>query len=250
MNNIDILPFKLKIATVHRNELPKLMYHIVDWIFNRREVAFFCLTETDGEITLILPSYCLRELDLEGSSITIEVSAWACLHVYSGEAGHHGETNLIHAVSQPLAEAGISIFQLSTYECDYTLVPVQMIDKAKDCLSGSFLINDQLCDETVSARSPVNLTAQTPSISLDSLQFATGKESLNVCFARLDASESIAMSLMRLIFFSERPRFFSVTKANSGLSLIMESSDFALYPRIKSLNSRSGWRWIRASTAA
>ena len=44
-------------------------------------------------------------------------------------------TGIISSLSQPLAEAEISIFYISTYETDYLLVEEKNLEKAKKILS-------------------------------------------------------------------------------------------------------------------
>ncbi len=43
-------------------------------------------------------------------------------------------TGIVASLSQPLAEAEISIFYISTYETDYVLVEDKNLNKAKDIL--------------------------------------------------------------------------------------------------------------------
>ena len=48
------------------------------------------------------------------------------------------ETGILAAIAQPLAEAEIPIFALSTFETDYVLVPAAHFDAAKRILSERF----------------------------------------------------------------------------------------------------------------
>ena len=45
-------------------------------------------------------------------------------------------TGILLAVAQPLAEAGVGIFAVSTYDTDYVLVKAESIAVAKEALSG------------------------------------------------------------------------------------------------------------------
>ena len=52
------------------------------------------------------------------------------------------ESGIVSSVAAPLADAGISIFQLSTYESDYCLVPEEKLTVAINCLKSAFKIQD------------------------------------------------------------------------------------------------------------
>jgi len=56
-------------------------------------------------------------------------------------------TGVVHALSDPLAKAGISIFYMSTSETDFTLVPEERIYDAIDCLEEEFTIMTEGLEE-------------------------------------------------------------------------------------------------------
>lgn len=45
------------------------------------------------------------------------------------------ETGVLAALAQPLAEAGVSIFAVNTYETDFVLVPEMDLDRARDAIA-------------------------------------------------------------------------------------------------------------------
>ena len=52
------------------------------------------------------------------------------------------ESGIVSSVAAPLADAGISIFQLSTYASDYCLVPEEKLSAAIGCLRSAFKVKD------------------------------------------------------------------------------------------------------------
>lgn len=49
----------------------------------------------------------------------------------------HSLTGVLHSLAAPLAEAGIPIFAVSTYETDYVLVPGTRLERAVEALDGA-----------------------------------------------------------------------------------------------------------------
>jgi len=90
--------------------------------------APFCsVTQTAEELSLVLPEiYAEPHWQKEGG--------WRCLKV----AGplDFTLTGILAGLSQPLAEASISIFALSTYDTDYLMVAETNLKAATDLLRG------------------------------------------------------------------------------------------------------------------
>ena len=89
-----------------------------DWIDKEK---FFCITGTSDELSIVcveknIPEYILSEKDY--SCIKIE----SILSLSS--------IGIIASISQLFAEAGISIFVISTFSTDYILVKSNDLDKA------------------------------------------------------------------------------------------------------------------------
>ena len=82
---------------------------------------FYSLTRTDDELSLV----CLESSAPQRGQIE---HGWRCLAV----AGplEFSEAGVLAALTQPLAEAGISIFAISTYDTDYLLVKEERLEEA------------------------------------------------------------------------------------------------------------------------
>lgn len=88
--------------------------------------SFWSVTRTAEELSLVIPEEAVP------STCQAE-KAWRCLKV-------HGPldlslTGVMASLTVPLAEAGISIFALSTYDTDYLLVRAADLQRAKSVLT-------------------------------------------------------------------------------------------------------------------
>ncbi len=102
--------------------------HVPPWAFTAAPGALWSMTRTDDELSLVraagaVPSDARAERD------------WRALRI----AGtiDFALTGVLASVLGPLAEAGVSIFALSTYDTDYVLVRAHALDAAIDALRGA-----------------------------------------------------------------------------------------------------------------
>ncbi|SHI04867.1 ACT domain-containing protein [Ferrimonas marina] len=86
---------------------------------------FFSLTRTDEELSLVLPASCT----VEGAKME---PGWRALKV----AGplDFSLVGILAQLSQVLADAGVSLFALSTFDTDYLLVKAERLEDAIDAL--------------------------------------------------------------------------------------------------------------------
>ena len=115
---LSILPEKIGICHFDKNS------PIPDWALERTN--FTSITRTMDELSITLPQEKIpggvmaerdwRAFNLEGD---VELAS----------------IGIIAALAKPLAEAGISIFNVSTYETNYILVEEKNLEKAKNILS-------------------------------------------------------------------------------------------------------------------
>ena len=87
--------------------------------------GFWSVTRTADEISVILPE------DQAQPGWKVE-PGWRAFHV----AGplDFGLTGVLASLAQPLADAGIPVFVLSTYDTDYVLVKEVRLERAKQVL--------------------------------------------------------------------------------------------------------------------
>ncbi|KMY67651.1 amino acid-binding protein [Desulfocarbo indianensis] len=87
--------------------------------------AFLCLTRTDDELSVICPQ-------TEVPPGVEAAGGWRCLKVRGPL--EFNQVGVLASLAQPLAQAGVSILAVSTYETDYLLVPAQDLDAAVSVL--------------------------------------------------------------------------------------------------------------------
>lgn len=95
------------------------------------ELDFFSITRTGDELSVIVPEGALGEEVLPAGA-KVEAD-WACLEVEGPLA--LSLVGVLAALSGTLAEAGVSLFAVSTYDTDYLLVKNGELEKAVSTLS-------------------------------------------------------------------------------------------------------------------
>jgi len=117
------LPDKLGICHFDKNT------PIPDWA---KDISFCSITRTPDELSLVCPQ------DKIPGGVMYEKD-WRAFKV-QGPLGFT-MTGIVASLSKPLADAGISIFYISTYETDYVLVEDKNLAKAKEILGKFCEIN-------------------------------------------------------------------------------------------------------------
>lgn len=115
---LSVLPERLAVCRLPHDEV------IPDWVF---ATSFWSVTRTDEELSLIVPE------EFVPSSWKSE-KGWRCLKVLGPL--DFSITGVLASVSTPLAQAGLSIFAISTYDTDYVLVRHGDLERAKEALVG------------------------------------------------------------------------------------------------------------------
>jgi hypothetical protein len=94
-----------------------------DWI---AEVGFYSITRTEEELTIVCPETHLAP------GISSE-AGWRCFQVQ--ELLDFSEIGIIFSLTRPLAENGVSVFVISTFNTDYLMVKDRDLAKAIDALT-------------------------------------------------------------------------------------------------------------------
>ena len=95
---------------------------VPDWI---DPSGFYSITRTGDELSLVLPDTIEIESDKSDSG-------WACFKV-EGPLDF-GLVGILAGISSTLADAGVPIFALSTFDTDYILVKREQVRAAKEAL--------------------------------------------------------------------------------------------------------------------
>ncbi len=98
---------------------------VPDWAYSR---GFVSITRTQEELSIV----CLQD------SVPPDVTCrrdWRCLKV-DGPLDFE-QTGVLASLAGPLADAGIPVFVVSTYDADYLLVSAPQATRAADVLTGA-----------------------------------------------------------------------------------------------------------------
>lgn len=121
---LSILPDTLAICRLRKNAT------IPDWAVSGE---FFSITKTADELSIVCHQGSVPE------NVRCEKD-WRCLKVEG--TLDFSLTGILAALAAPLAEAGISIFAVSTFDTDYLLVKEHQLENAIQVLSAAgHLIN-------------------------------------------------------------------------------------------------------------
>lgn len=113
---LSVLPERFAVCRLGPDEA------IPDWVFS---TSFWSITRTDEEVSLMLQE------EFVPSSWKAE-KGWCCLKVLGPL--DFSITGVVASLSTPLAQAGVSILAISTYDTDYLLVRNGDVDRAKEVL--------------------------------------------------------------------------------------------------------------------
>ena len=94
-----------------------------DWI---GETGFYSLTLTDVALTIVCPETRL-------APGTTGETGWRCFKVQG--VLDFSEIGIIFSLTRPLAENGVSVFVISTFDTDYFMVKEKDLAKAIDALT-------------------------------------------------------------------------------------------------------------------
>jgi hypothetical protein len=89
---------------------------------------FFSVSRTADELSVV----CLQDAVPEG---TVAERGWRCLRV-AGDMPFSA-VGVLASLTAPLAQAGVSVFAVSTFDTDYLLVKGQDLAAALDALRGA-----------------------------------------------------------------------------------------------------------------
>ena len=94
-----------------------------DWI---EEAGFYSITRTEAELTIVCPETHL----VPG---TTSETGWRCFKVQG--ILDFSEIGIMLSLTRPLAENGVSVFVISTFDTDYFMVKEKDLAKAIDALT-------------------------------------------------------------------------------------------------------------------
>ena len=166
---VSILPHRLQFLSIQKPAVPSLCYALLRLLLEAQDRnSFLSYTETDDkDVSLLLDASLLAEFRASlshlpnlaiapptaaaaagggGSAAAIQLIGYPlrAIQVLEGYSGHV-DTAIIATVSTALADAGFSIFYVSTNHADYVLVREEALAAVLGCLADRFvLIKDEM----------------------------------------------------------------------------------------------------------
>eukprot|EP00160_Parvularia_atlantis_P000407 Unigene10335_Nuclearia_a/m.31567 Unigene10335_Nuclearia_a/g.31567 ORF Unigene10335_Nuclearia_a/g.31567 Unigene10335_Nuclearia_a/m.31567 type:complete len:335 (+) Unigene10335_Nuclearia_a:107-1111(+) len=258
--DLNVLPYWLRLASLPRARLAPYTHHLLKFLlFPTEPGRFISFTETADEISLILEDAYLAEMARETTPewLDVEPMTWRALQLVVGTAGQTA-SGIVSSLATPLAAHGISIFQLSTYDSDYALIEEPKLEAALAALKAELDVNIVLLDRADDAeRSDHDADAAAsdgagprsirnapesavPSASGSLLStspqqrkhrpFTVTRHQIYLASIDRDNLEQLSGVLTRLIFYTSKQRFFSFTRNDELISIIVDTEAYALFP--------------------
>jgi len=279
---LGVLPFRLSILHVPDKTSMPLLAHTLLKIFlfpPKGGTRFFSMTETETEVSFIMDQDTLElfppcrtfdsssdpvTLRSQRNSFTLSVDPqnsisqlsgleavdtfWRAVQIYDDSAGM-SSTNVLTALSKPLAAAGISIFNLSTYESDYVLVPEDCIYDALEIIQKEFsILTDGL--EELRAQLPRHTshpkTRNNVSNRVHRLTLPNGE--LHLVGIQKHMLQQVGAYILKLLLFpSSMGRFMSYTETEDEISMMLDGDTINTLPYHLLKNSDDKWGYIKVN---
>jgi len=132
--HISALQNKLIIAHFPKSQLPQCAFAILKIVLDQRRTNFFSYTCAGNDVSVIVDQENVSAFP-EGV-LSVNGSTWQALRVALGHGGLES-VGLVAPLSRQLAQAKISIYYLSTFNTDLTLVLDKESQRALDVLANN-----------------------------------------------------------------------------------------------------------------
>lgn len=246
---LDVLPSRLQLVSVERSAVRDMSHTLIRLCFfqppsptnsssdpSTPDQRFFSVTMTPREFSFIVDTQLTSYFP---AAATVCPTLWRCLEVSSGEEGGAvvDFINTVHTIAAPLAKEKISIFQVSTFDADYTLIPEDQLDRALTCLRPYFnipryetLIQNQLPQDFSSSVEEVkdpqvfeDLREEDHDLYFHRFSLPVGSLDLHVASARLtDMQHWMMRPLTESLLFRPDVSFLSLTVVEDLVSLVTD----------------------------
>jgi len=230
--HLSVLPYRLRIAQLERKKCNVCALSILNIMMFSEKDRFFSYTDTTKEISLVLDEDTVKEFP--DQLLVLSPKHFRALELNSS-AHPQGSTGIVHFLSHPLANAGISIYYISTYETDYTLIMEEDLSKAIQYLKGSIpsltISNSLILNHN--NHNPKNEIALPdskviyPDIQKKKLKLSLSRNTLVLTSAPKRMLPYLGTCIIKFLFFSNSSsdRFFSYCQTNDTISIILPSPE-------------------------
>lgn len=247
-----VLEHRLEVCSIPKQSIKDFTHSLIKIAFlSNSRPEFFSFTETTEDYTII----ATRE-EFKGIPQLVKLQKsnhpWRALTVSAGEMGATelaGVSKIAKSVICPLADKGISVLVMSTYQSDYILVQEPFLQDAIRCLAADFKIYDEYEENIASPdvhkacclQSSDDSNARpvvTSHISPPETYYITGLDSALL--------PSVVQVLLELMFYSSNVKsgnFFHYSMIEGDISLVLDSKAFAKFPNNTLYTSSVSEKW-------
>jgi len=255
--HVTILPFCLKVCKVQKHQTHLISHAVMKLLLFPESHQFLSFTESEEGLSLVLDENALETVvmldEVAKSVVQVCDITWRPVQIVEGSLGYTS-VGIVHALSEPLAKAGITIFNLSTYQTDFTLVPEERIYEAVNCLTEKFAIlteglqelkKNQPLSPKPDSSSTANSSASSSELRHHSLSLPPS--SLYLCSLKKEFVLSQAAFILKAMFFPTTvPRFFSYTETEDEVSILLDKEAMDAFTD-EEVMTKSGdsWRLVK-----
>ncbi|XP_043924176.1 cytosolic arginine sensor for mTORC1 subunit 1-like [Protopterus annectens] len=266
---LHILEHRLKVTSIAKPGLHYYTHSLIKLAFlrDRSRCKFFSLTETPDDYTVVLDEEGYKELP-PSEYLQVVDTIWLALNVvFHGISANSsqivGVTKIAKSVIAPLAEHGVSVFLLSTYQTDFIMIQEKDFPVVICTLSEEFTVYREESGESVPVYSRVNSNGFFEDVLVKSETMHPISSPQNqFCVMSLDpcSLSSVATVLIDVMFYSgsegregvldqnsDLIKFFSFSLIDGYISIVMDAELQKKFPVDVLLTSSTGelWRMVR-----
>eukprot|EP00112_Aurelia_sp_Birch-Aquarium-sp1_P016664 Seg38.3 transcript_id=Seg38.3/GoldUCD/mRNA.D3Y31 product="Cytosolic arginine sensor for mTORC1 subunit 1" protein_id=Seg38.3/GoldUCD/D3Y31 len=255
-----VLEHRLEVCSIPKHAIKEFTHSLIKIAFlPDSSPEFFSFTETVEDYTVITTREHFEDLP-RNEKLKKSNYPWRALTVSVGEMGATelaGVSKIAKSVICPLANEGISVLVLSTYQSDYILVQEPFLNDAIQCLANLFNIYDEYEERITSAareedqslfqniKSTKHRPVFTSLVSPDTYHI-TGLDSAFF--------PSVVQILLEMMFFSSKAKsenFFHFSMIESDISLVLDSHALSRFPSnaLHTSSQNENWRMINIGDA-
>jgi len=251
---LRVLPHRMVLASLRKDQLQESTHALLKLLlFQDNKEHFFSFTETSEEISLVLEEEALSYFPEQTLQYTNQI--WRIIQIDEGPLGFES-TGIVSSISGPLAANQISIYHLSTYLTDHTLVELESLSKAVSTLqeAGFAFTNEELSPPSsppTTKKSP--MSTEVTNGKTKTTQMVITRLPYQLYLARLPENwtEVAVKPLLHLLFFgSHEDRFVSFTLTPSEASLILDNEAIGLFPSGIVEKCEYSWRALQICEGA
>ncbi|XP_046840082.1 cytosolic arginine sensor for mTORC1 subunit 1-like [Xenia sp. Carnegie-2017] len=261
---LHILEYTLRMATISKDAISKYTHYLIKIaLLPKSRPGFFSFTKSNEDYSLTLEETAFQELP-KGPGLSCSKCLWNVLTVSPGVMDCAGNTmgisKIVNSIILPLANNGVSLFCMSTYQGDFILVKQQELMAAICCLNGKFRIFDETgfvdlssdLDHSNAILNRLNSDSRSHPL-VHSIVSPLNK--FHVISLNSQYFTSLIPTLIDLMFYSSSRRppsegyetFFHFSYVDGDLSVVLDDNDLARFPSHYFYTSsfREQWRIIK-----